>query len=61
MMKGYKTLVYNGILLLVGLAEMAGLTFPDSFADDLNGAVLAVVGVIGIILRAITTTPIGKQ
>jgi hypothetical protein len=59
-MKGYKTVLFNGVLMAVGLAEMAGASLPDNFANDLNGALLAIVGLVGVILRAYTTSAIGK-
>ena len=60
-MKGYKTIIFNGILVLTGLAEMSGLVLPENFANDVNGAVLAVVGVVGAVLRAVTTGPVGQR
>ena len=59
-MKGYKTLLFNGIIFLTGLAEMSGMVLPESFASDVNGAALALIGVVGVALRAVTNSPIGK-
>jgi len=59
--RGYRTILFNLILVIVGTLDMAGISLPDNFADDLNGAILAVVGVVGVILRAVTKTPIGKK
>lgn len=59
--KGYKTILFNAILVVTGLAAEFGVALPENFAQDLNGAILSSIGVIGIILRAITTTPMGKN
>ena len=60
MLEGSRTILFNAILVIVGLSEATGYVFPENFAADVNGAVLAVVGVIGVILRAITKGPMGK-
>ena len=60
MLEGYRTIIFNTILVVVGLSEATGYVFPENFAADVNGAVLAVVGVIGVILRAVTKGPVGK-
>jgi hypothetical protein len=58
-MQGWKTIMFNAILVLVGLAEASGLVLPESFAADLNGVIIAVVGVVGVVLRAVTSSPVG--
>jgi hypothetical protein len=60
-MKGYKTLLFNGIVFMVGLAEAAGMALPDSFASDVNSFVLMAIGLVGIVLRAATDTAIGQK
>jgi uncharacterized membrane protein len=59
--KGWKTVMFNMILVATGSAEMAGIQLPDTFAQDLNGAILAGIGVVGIILRAFTNSGMGKK
>lgn len=56
-MKGWKTIMFNAILVVVGLAESAGIALPQDFANDINGLILAGVGVVGVILRAVTDSP----
>lgn len=67
-MKGYKTLIFNGIMAIVAIVHTlnADATLPgadavqgvvDQFSTWFDGAVL--VG--NIILRAFTTTPILKK
>ena len=58
-MNGWKTVMLNAFVLMTGLAEMSGVVLPESFASDLNGAVLAIIGVAGIALRAVTDSPVG--
>lgn len=59
MLNGWKTVFFNTVVTLVGVLEMAGITLPENFAEDFNGAVLATIGVVGILLRAITAQPVG--
>jgi uncharacterized membrane protein len=60
-LKGWKTVLFNALVFLVGVADMMGIVLPENFADDLNGAILAIVGVVGVTLRAFTNTQIGKS
>ena len=60
MLEGYRTIIFNAILVVVGLSEATGYVFPENFAADVNGAILAVVGVVGVVLRVVTTGPMGK-
>ena len=61
LMKGYRTLTFNALVFLVGVLDMMGVALPENFAADLNGAILAIVGAVGVVLRALTTTKIGKS
>jgi len=60
-LKGWKTVVTNGLLVVAGTLAQFGVVLPETFADDVTGATVAVVGLINIFLRAITTSPIGKK
>lgn len=59
MLEGWKTIIFNSILVFVGVADQIGIIIPDGFADTLNGAVVAIIGFVGIVLRMITRTPVG--
>lgn len=58
-LKGWKSVLFNTLVAAVGGLQLLGMDLPGDFADDLNGAILAVVGVIGVFLRAVTDTPVG--
>ena len=54
-MKGYKTVVFNGIMLVAGIT---GASVTDVAAEQAAAGVVAVIAVVNIILRAITSSPI---
>ncbi len=60
MLIGWKTIIFNGLLMLTGVLAEFGVVLPEAFAQDVNGVILALVGVVGIALRAVTNSPIGK-
>ena len=59
MLEGYRTIIFNAVLVIVGLLEATGFVFPENFSADVGGAVLAIVGVAGVALRVITKGPVG--
>lgn len=62
-MKGYKTILLNGIVMLVPLVDMLvnnGALFSALLGEHTPVA-LSVLGLLNIGLRWITTTPIGKS
>ena len=61
MLQGYKTILFNALLVLTGVLAEMGIALPADFAQDINGAILAIVGVAGVALRAVTTGPIGGK
>ena len=60
-LKGWKTVLTNGLLVIAGVLAQLGVVLPETFADDVTGIVVASVGVINIVLRAFTNSPIGKS
>jgi hypothetical protein len=69
-MKGYRTLIFNGIMALVAILSQFG-AFGDTPAPtaeavnqglDLIDQIIMAVTVIGNMgLRVVTTTPVGKS
>ena len=57
-MKGYKTLVFNGIVGTLGILETADFSF---LPDETKGPLLIAVAIIGFWLRLLTTTPVGRD
>ena len=61
--KGYKTVVVNALIVLPPLLDYV-VNNGEAFAPLLGGqgaAVLAILGGVNIILRALTTTPIFQK
>lgn len=56
---GWKTVLFNGLVMGVGLLDMFGIVLPENFAQDVNGLILVAIGVIGTLLRAVTTGVVG--
>lgn len=59
-MKGFRTIISNGLVVLAGIVaylDMAGLSsiLPPKYAW-----LPVAVGVLNIVLRYMTTTPVGK-
>ena len=60
-MNGYKTIAFNILLVITGLAAEAGIALPETFAADLNGWIMTGIGLGGIALRAVTDSPVGLR
>lgn len=66
MLKGYKTLIVNGIIAVFGV--LSAVFGPDVDAptadqvgilvDTADGLIMAIVGLINVGLRMVTTTPV---
>lgn len=59
-MKGWKTLVFNGAVIIVPvlLQYLASVNWADYVSPTIA---LYIVTVVNMMLRAITTTPIGRK
>lgn len=57
-MKGYKTLAANGLLALFAGIEFA--TGETLAVDDTTAIIAGVIAVINIVLRFVTSSPVGK-
>ncbi len=55
--KGYKTLVTNGVALLVAIGAMTGVVIPES---EQTAVIAGIFAVANIILRFMTNTAVGK-
>ena len=73
-MKGFKTVGFNLSLIIGGLFEYSGIDLPPEMQElvsaalmtilgvpHLNGPAMIILGVIGIALRSVTTSPMGRQ
>ena len=62
MFKGWRTLAFNGLLVLAAVAAFLDV---NPMIEELLPAKYAwmplAIGVVNVVLRAITTTPIGKR
>lgn len=59
-MKGYRTIIANVIALLASIALMFGLEVTPEQQAELGTGLATLITVVNMILRSITTTPIGK-
>ena len=66
-MKGYKTAIVNGIVVVIGLLVQFGVLGAGVGAavtanmEAFYGGILAIIGIVNIVLRSVTTTPIGSS
>jgi len=66
MMNGYKTLIWNVFKIASGAAIAAGVMTPEqqhlitSNADSIIGGTLVIISIGDLILRKVTTGPMGK-
>lgn len=67
-LKGKKSVIINGLLILTGVLAYIFPDAPVPSMEDLSGtfdlgvnAVAGVLGIVGLILRAVTTTSIFKS
>lgn len=69
-LKGYRTVLFNLIMTAAMVASMQGWIGAEQqpgadsvnlFLDNLEGVIAAVMGVGNIVLRFVTTTPIGQK
>lgn len=56
MLAGYKTLIFNIGIAILGVLQT--FNWVDVLGSSKAGIIVSVIGVIGMILRAFTTTPI---
>ena len=57
-MKGYRTLIFNLIMVIVGLT---GAELSPETAKKTAEAFVTLWGAGNIVLRSVTTTPLGKK
>lgn len=61
-MKGLRTVLFGGAVALLGLLEKFDVTqLADLIPDTYEPLVFSAVGLIVIVLRLITNTPVGKK
>lgn len=70
MLKGYRTIIFNAIMLAVMVATQAGIFTPEQapdqaavnlFLDNLDGVLTFVWGVGNVALRLVTNTAVGQK
>jgi hypothetical protein len=59
MLKGYRTLLGNGLIMAFSGVEF--LTEVDIVADDKSAVIAGALALLNIIYRLITTTPVGEK
>lgn len=70
MLKGYRTIVFNAIMLAVMILAQQGIITPEQsptgdqvnvFLDNLDAVLAAVWGIGNVALRVVTNTPVGQK
>lgn len=59
MLKGWKTLLFNTGVAVIGV--LMAFDWTSMFDVDTAGKVVAAVGVVNLVLRYLTNTPVGKS
>ena len=69
-LKGYRTLIFNFVLLVIGLIQKTGVPVPENLViithellhavgiQNVDGSTLIGIGMAGIMLRIGTTSPV---
>lgn len=60
-MKGYRTIVSNVVMALAAVAAIWGLEIPPEDLDKVTTGIISAIGVVNLVLRSMTTTPVGKS
>ena len=60
-MKGYRTIIANILMAVVSIAAIWGIDIPAEAQQQIVTGIVAVIGVVNLILRSVTTTPIGRK
>lgn len=65
-MKGYRTIIFNALMLLLATLSWSGVEVPDAeavnaFLDHLDAVVLFAAPIGNAVLRVITDTPVGQK
>ena len=60
-MKGYRTLIVNVIAVVASMAGLYGIDIPAETQAEIATGIIALLGVVNLAMRAVTTTPIGKK
>ena len=58
-LKGWNTVIFNVLAAIFGVLELTD--FTNIIPADYQGAVVAVIGFVNVLLRARTNTPIGRN
>ena len=60
-MKGYKTIIFNAVMLAAGMAGIFGVDIPPELAEQVATAFVLLQSVGNAVFRAVTTSPIFKK
>jgi uncharacterized membrane protein len=60
-MKGYRTIIVNILMLLASLGAIYGFEITAEQIDAVATGIVSIFAVVNVILRAITTGPIGSK
>ena len=59
--KGYRTIVYNVLMLVATMAGLYGVDFPPEMVEEVTAGVVSIITAVNLVLRAVTTGPVGES
>lgn len=60
MLTGWKTVIFSVLTAIVGALQGIGaVDWISLVGEQTSGIIVSVIGVVGVVLRFLTTTPIG--
>ena len=59
--KGYRTIIVNILMAVASVVALYGITISPEQIELISGGIVTMFTVGNMILRAVTTTPIGRK
>lgn len=60
-MKGYRTIVVNVLMFAMAMAANFGYEFSPDEQEIITGGIVGVFTLVNLVMRKLTTTPIGVK
>ena len=58
-MRGWRTVAFNLAIAIVGVLEVTDMT--ELLGSERAGMAMTAIGIVGMVLRSVTTTPVGRR
>lgn len=60
-MKGYRTIITNVLMAIASILAIQGVEIPVDMVNNITTGIISAFAVINLILRKMTTTPMGEK